>query len=325
MILKSWFDARRRARRFRELYIAERPLDFTKITEFRGDAFPDSGPTCWLDRPNALLEVERRHHAGEITDSQADLCSKWIFDGYCIVPGLIGRDILDRVWQAYEQAIADGIVKIPPDSLGPDDIYPTRHLDTHLVLPIVRELQLHPKVLEITDLLFGRKTMPFQTIMGHKGSSQSPHSDAIHMTTYPYGYLIANWIAFEDIHPDSGPLEFYPRSHKLVPQLLSGELGISPLEFKNGKPVYSQRYEPTIRRYIKSMKLEPEFFMAKAGDVLFWHSNLLHGGARRKNLKLSRKALVCHYFAEGVVTYHDLSGNATRLHRSGMYAPPVPD
>jgi hypothetical protein len=45
----------------------------------------------------------------------------------------------------------------------------------------------------------------------------------------------------------------------------------------------------------------------------------------RKDLRLSRKALVCHYFAEGVVTYHDLSGNPSRLHRNGMYAPPVVD
>jgi ectoine hydroxylase-related dioxygenase (phytanoyl-CoA dioxygenase family) len=140
------------------------------------------------------------------------------------------------------------------------------------------------------------------------------------------GYLIANWIAFEDIHPDSGPLEFYPRSHKLVPPLLSGELVISPLEYKTkGPSVYTERYEPTIRRYIEAMNLEPHFFMAKAGDVLFWHANLLHGGAKRKTLKLSRKALVCHYFAERVVTYHDLSGNPSRLHRNRMYELPVPD
>src|ERR1700678_4288208 len=187
MMLLSWYRALQREQKFRELYIADRPVDFIKITEFRGDAFPESGPACWLDRPNALLEVERRHRAGELTGSQADICANWIFDGYVIMPGLIDQDLLDRVWLAYEQAVADGIVRVAPESLGAEDIYPGRHLDTHLVLPIVREIQLHPKVLEITDLLFGRKTLPFQTIMGHKGSSQSAHSDSIHMTTYPFG------------------------------------------------------------------------------------------------------------------------------------------
>src|SRR5579872_222305 len=181
MNFHSWLGAKRRARKFRDLYIADQVVDFTTVKQFRGDAFPSSGPASWLDRPNALLEVERRHRLGELTGSQAELCTKWIFDGYCIVPGLIERELLDRVWAAYEQAIADGTVTVQPESRGPDDIYPGRNLDTHLVLPIVRELQLHPKVIEITDLLFGRKTMPFQTIMGHKGSSQNPHSDAIHM------------------------------------------------------------------------------------------------------------------------------------------------
>jgi hypothetical protein len=331
MSLPSWMSATQRAQkyraqRFRELYIADQLVDFSKITEFRGDAFPQSGPAPWLDRPNALIEVERLHRSGELTDDEAKICAKWLVDGYLIIPGLIDHDLLDRVWQAYEEAVKDGIVRVPQESLGPDDVHPGRHLDTHLVLPIVRELQLHSKVLEITDLLFGRKTLPFQTIMGHKGSSQGPHSDSIHMTTYPFGYLIANWVAFEDVHPDSGPLIFYPRSHKLVPQLLSGELAISPLEYKTkGPSVYSERYEPIIRRYIEAMKLEPQLFMAKAGDVLFWHANLLHGGAKRNSLQLSRKALVCHYFAEGVVTYHDLSGNPSRLHRSRMYEAPVPD
>lgn len=325
-MLKSLFGTNARERTFRKLYVADQAVDLAKIDEFRGDAFPPSGPASWLDRPNALMEVERRHRAGELTDTQAAICAQWIFEGYCIIPGLIPRDLLDRVWQAYEQAIAEGTVTVAPESFGADDAFPGRNLDTHLRLPIVRELQLHPKVLEITDLLFGRKTMPFQTIMGHKGSSQSPHSDTIHMTTYPLGYLIANWIAFEDIHPDSGPLEYYPRSHRLVPTLLSGDLGIAPREFKKkGGAVYAERYEPVIRRYIEALDLQPKLFMAKAGDVLFWHADLLHGGAARKNLALSRKALVCHYFAEGALTYHDLSGNPTRLHRNGLYSSRVLD
>jgi ectoine hydroxylase-related dioxygenase (phytanoyl-CoA dioxygenase family) len=78
----------------------------------------------------------------------------------------------------------------------------------------VRELQHDPKILEITDLVFGRKTLPFQTIIGHKGSSQHPHSDAIHMTAYPLEYLIANWIAFEDV-PEILPARFIPISMSL--------------------------------------------------------------------------------------------------------------
>jgi hypothetical protein len=318
-------SAAAREQKFRELYFAEIPVDLGSISEFRADAFPDSGPACWLDRRNALLEVERRQKAGEITDAEAEMCAQWIFEGYYIAPGLIEPELLDRVWKGYEQGIADGTIKVAPESRGPEDVLPGRCLDPHIPVPVVRELQQHPSIFKITDLLFGRKTLPFQTIMGHKGSWQAPHSDTIHMTTYPMGYMLANWIAFEDSHPDSGPLEYFPRSHRLVPPLLSAEIGIAPLEFKKNPSVYLSRYEPTIRRYIDAMRLEPKYFTAKAGDVLFWHAHLLHGGAPRKDLSLSRRALVCHYFAQGAFTYHDLSGNPTRLHRDGIYAPPSID
>jgi ectoine hydroxylase-related dioxygenase (phytanoyl-CoA dioxygenase family) len=272
------------------------------------------------------MEVDRRRQRGTISAEQAEFCAKWIFDGYFIASGLISRDELDTVWKAYEGAIADGRIVLNPEPLGPQDSFPGRSLDPHLKVPEIRALQHHPKILSITDLLLGRPTLPFQTIMGHKGSSQLPHSDTIHMTTYPLGYLVANWIAFEDVHEDSGPLEYYPRSHRLIPPLLSRELSIPPLEFKKeGAAAYSAKYEPEVARHIAAARLQPEFFLGQAGDVLFWHANLVHGGAARKNLSLSRKALVCHYFAEGAVTYHDLSGNPSRLHRNGMYSRPVVD
>jgi ectoine hydroxylase-related dioxygenase (phytanoyl-CoA dioxygenase family) len=141
------------------------------------------------------------------------------------------------------------------------------------------------------------------------------------MTTYPLGFLVANWVAFEDVRENSGPLEYYPGSHKL-PYLLSAEVGLAPNDYKrNGAASYSQHYEPAIFSACEKAGLEKKTFLAKKGDVLFWHANLAHGGAARIDRTLSRKALVCHFFAERTVTYHDLSGNASRLHKNGMYAP----
>ena len=190
----------RRARnlaKFRRHYIADQPVDLGTISEYRNDAFPSSGPLPWLDRPNALFEVERRHAAAELTDTQADMCKQWIFEGYYIARNLISADEIAAAWQAYEKAIADGVIAVKPEPLSAQDPHPGRRLDPHLQVHEIWKLLHHPKVLAITDILFGRKTLPFQTIMGHKGSSQRPHSDSIHMTTFPLGYLIANWIAFE--------------------------------------------------------------------------------------------------------------------------------
>jgi ectoine hydroxylase-related dioxygenase (phytanoyl-CoA dioxygenase family) len=160
--------------------------------------------------------------------------------------------------------------------------------------------------------LMGQPVKLLQTIASHKGSQQPPHSDSIHMTTYPLGYLAAAWIAFEDIHPDSGPLEFYPGSHRL-PYVFSHDLQIPVDDVKkHAYATYRARYEPMVRRLIAEHGLRPQYFEARKGDVLIWHANLLHGGSERRDLRLSRKALVAHYFAKGAFVYHDLSASPSR-------------
>lgn len=306
--------------RFRRRYLAPAPVDFAGFGELRNEAFPRVAPSCWLDRPDAAQEIDRRLKKGRLTTVQADACRFWIQNGFLILPGLIEGHMLDATWTAYEDALDQGTFGAPRYANHSTSMR-ERELDPHFKIPEVRALQHHPAVLAWTDLIFDRKTVPFQTIMGHAGSEQSAHSDSIHMTTYPLGYLVATWLAFEDIGADSGPLEYYPGSHRL-PYLLSAEVGIAPNEFKTkGYVVYHQNYEPMIEKACVDAGLKKEVFLAKKGDVLFWHANLVHGGSRRSNTARSRKALVCHYFAEHVVTYHDLSGNASRLHKDGLYAP----
>lgn len=306
--------------RFRRRYRADLAVDLNAIGEMRSEAFPRSEPNCWLDRPDAEDAIERRLAQGRLTGAQADACRFWVANGYLVLPGLIDAATLDETWAAYEAALADGTLGGTGHVHGPTAM-PDRQLDPHLKVPAIRALQHHPAVLAWTDLLFDRKTVPFQTIMGHAGSQQRAHSDSIHMTTYPLGYLVATWLAFEDIAPGSGPLDYFPGSHRL-PYLLSADVGIDEHEFKQkGYEVYRERYEPMIEKACLDAGLKREVFLAKKGDVLFWHANLVHGGTTRTDLSLSRKALVCHYFAEKAVTYHDLSGNRTRLHAQGMYAP----
>jgi len=148
--------------------------------------------------------------------------------------------------------------------------------------------------------------------MSHKGSQQGAHSDSIHMTTYPIGYLSAAWIAFEDIDPDSGPLLFYPGSHRL-PYVFSKDVGITESDFKEqGYTSYAAKYEPYIRRLVEEHRIEPRYFHAKKGDALIWHANLVHGGSMRRNIQLSRKALVCHFFVNGAFVYHDLAATTSK-------------
>jgi len=291
-------------------------MDIAPDQVWRATRLPQSGPQPWLDRPGAEQEVSRRLKYGHITAAQADLCRHWIRDGYVIVPGLIDQATLDEVWFHYEERLAAGAVETDDDDpQGPGDMLRGRALDPHLTVPQLRSLLEDRRLVDVVELLLGAVALPFQTIAGHKASQQALHSDSIHMTTYPLGYLVANWIAFEDISADSGPLRFVPGSHRLD-TLYADEVGIDHRQ--PARDIYGQfnvTYSPLVEAMAEAFPRRSSVFTASAGDVLFWHANLLHGGSMRTNYLQSRRAVVCHYFAKGCVCYHDLTGILANVDR----------
>ena len=295
---------------------ADIPVDIGCIKVFRSENFPESGPSPWLDQPDAAETIARRLDRGELTPKQAEMCRFWAENGYYVARGAVDPDTIDAAWAAYEAAIAQGEITLAPEKAADDDPHPGRYLNPHLKVEELDTLLEHPVLFNFSSMVLGRRAIPFQTIASHKGSQQSEHSDSIHMTTYPLGYLAACWVAMEDIHEDSGPLVYYPGSHRL-PYVFSHDVGISTDDFRDrGYAAYAERYEPAIKHKIAEHGIAPQRFIARKGDVLFWHANLLHGGSPRNDVTRSRKALVHHYFAEGCVCYHDLSATTSAVHGS---------
>jgi hypothetical protein len=291
---------------------AEQPVHVSRLPSLRAEHFPYVGPYPWLDRDDAEDEIDRRLENGAISDTEAERCRYWTKNGYVILPRLFDDATLDAVWLAYERAIAAGKIVLAKEAGGPNDPHPGRYLNPHKKSGAFCRILKHAGLLSAIRLLMEREPRPLQTIASHKGSQQGLHSDSIHMTTYPLGYLTAAWIAFEDIHPDSGPLVFYPGSHRL-PYVFSKDVGISEEDFRNeGYTPYHGKYEPYIRQLVEQSGTEPHYFHAKKGDVLIWHANLAHGGSQRRDLAYTRKALVCHFFVKGAFVYHDLAASRSR-------------
>jgi hypothetical protein len=159
---------------------------------------------------------------------------------------LIPESLLDTAWQAYEQAVQRGVITLAPESAGYGDRLPGRFLNPHKRLRPFCRVAKHLELMHWLQRLLGHPAKLLQTIASHKGSQQAAHSDSIHMTTYPLGYLAAAWIAFEDIPTDSGPLEFYPGSHRL-PYVFSHNLQIS-VEGSLPRPVGSALAAAVFRR-----------------------------------------------------------------------------
>lgn len=291
-----------------ESFFGSERVDISNMDSFRAENFPYAGPHPWLDQPDWEEKLKGKLENGDITEEEAQGCRTWNRDGYLILKGCVDEAMIDRAWSAYEAAIERGEIVLPSDPISPEDPLPGRFIDTHRRIPEICDILRHKTILRWVKVLMDREPAPYQTLSAHKGTQQGAHSDSIHMTTYPIGYLTAAWVALEDIHPDSGPLFYYPGSHRL-PYYFSKDVGIEKGDLlETGHKVYWERYEPFIAKLIEDHDLQPSTFTPNKGDVLIWHANLLHGGSKRKDVARSRRSLVCHYFVKGALNYHDLSG-----------------
>jgi len=282
---------RRNARHYKQLEI-EKPLVGSIAHR---DIGRHSGEVPWLDRADA---AERLAASAQAESFPAEIRSKlegWIEDGYLVLEGHLSRDEVEEVNSDLERQFEQGRIKYHP--LGKRVVNAFEHSEP------VRRAVTDPELTRLLSFILGREVNLFQTIDFFVGSEQAAHSDSFHMTTEPMGYLIAIWVALEDVDPESGPVYYYPGSHKL-PYVMTEDLGEADGDLGGGKEA---RYAERIRSLIADRDLEPIEFTAKAGDVLIWHANLLHGGRGIARDGATRKSLVAHYFGSGVLCYHEVT------------------
>ncbi len=166
-----------------------------------------------------------------------------------------------------------------------------------------------PELMKIIDLLMGKEMELFQSINFLTGSEQRTHSDSVHMSTFPYGNIIAAWIALESTTHQNGPLHYYPGSHKL-PYIVNSDYDNTGSNYFLGDKDYSV-YEDKIASVLDEHHFERKLLFAESGDVLLWHSNLLHGGEPHHDKTLTRKSLVTHYYAQDAICFHEITQRPT--------------
>lgn len=260
--------------------------------------FPKPHPDIpWLDRPNALTALKQHPQFKEWSSHIQEELQRFVKDGYMILKNFFSDENVDRLNEEIDQLLRDKSI---------DFNYTGRKvMESFRVSPMADTFFRNRQLLKLLRFIMGKPVIPFQTINFIRGSEQKAHSDSIHMTTEPEGYLIAAWIALEDIGPDQGPLEYYPGSHRLP--------FISTREYPSGNTAWTigkesnKRYEEKMAQVVAENNLQAETFLAKKGDVLIWHANLIHGGQAITRDGATRKSMVAHYFCEAVICYHEMS------------------
>jgi ectoine hydroxylase len=290
--LLHWRTLRRNKRLYEEQGVGKSVFATISHRDFPSDA--EEGP--WLDRSNG--EGPGSPPAGdELPPELAELIPGWVENGFIVLKQHFDPELIAAVVEDVDRQLAEGTMK--PHFRGQQVVR-----DSYVQSEPVRRVLTDPAVGRLLNYVFGRPARLFQTIDFFAGSQQPLHSDAFHMTTQPPGYLTGGWVALEDVAADAGPVYYLPGSHRL-PYVMSEDLGLASSGLSI--PLKDDVYANHVQELADEAGLEPVDFLARKGDMLIWHHNLLHGGRPVEREGSTRRSLVAHYFADDVICYHEVT------------------
>jgi ectoine hydroxylase len=255
---------------------------------------PQQSP--WLDEPGAKDKILLNEKYGQLPLVVQQQLLQWIDNGFIILKNFLSPEEAEAVNDEINALLQQKKVK-PLDN--------GKIMFAFKQSLLLKKIADDDRITSLFEFIFQQPVIPFQSINFLKGSQQRAHSDSIHMTTYPLGYLSAAWFALEDIDDKNGSLFYYAGSHKL-PYILSPDF-----DHKSGllqlDPDTNSRYEERMAAIIATGNLVKTDFYARKGDVFLWHANLIHGGNAIADISRTRKSMVVHYFAKNVIKYHEIS------------------
>jgi hypothetical protein len=195
------------------------------------------------------------------------------------------------------------------------DAYP--YLYSSVIRDICCSRELHYLLVD----LFGEEMGLQFTLNSFKSTERGWHQDDYFNPGDSMAHYCAVWMAMDDIHPDSGPFEFVPGSHKWpclsgdkVKVLIKPDAHCIVHEWVTAAEYFVNK---AVENYMKEVGSEAVQFHAKKGDILIWHAKMMHRGSIPRNPLLSRPALIAHYPA--VRHFSRYFGKEIRRHGNGGY------
>jgi hypothetical protein len=244
--------------------------------------FPDPATLPPLDRPGV--------DEASLTADQA----AWRRDGVVIKRGFIPDALLDPYIErrAAYRAGAKG------------HLAGWQYGHCYVGLPSLRDVALYPPLMDLLGALIGEEMLFHLALTAWVTTGREWHQDDYLNPDFVNTWYAAAWIALDDIAPDSGPFEYVPGSHRwglmrgarVRAHLTEEELTrVEPAHGMNQWPKYAERFvTPAIEAKIAGCGIPVVPFLGRKGDVLIWHSRLIHRGSPGQPGRL-RKSLITHY------------------------------
>jgi len=231
----------------------------------------------------------------------------WDENGYLLLKNFYSasdidsiNSLIDGLWDHRASLGSQYVIDIFFDSIDERRVYmadaptsarnqPYKLNDLYLSQPLIREMVVGQRLAPILRALLEGFPMVCNSLNFEFGSQQDYHFDTFYMPSPTPNKMVASWIALENSTLENGPLRYYPGSHKIPPYL-----------FSNGSTLAidseMDQFKGYINKEIEQRGLKSETLLADKGDVLIWHSQLLHGGSPIIDKSKTRKSLVTHYF-----------------------------
>ncbi|MBI3295339.1 MAG: phytanoyl-CoA dioxygenase family protein [Deltaproteobacteria bacterium] len=255
----------------------------------------------WID--DEAFDIPTATVARKIPAEQIPLLRSWRKDGLVILRNAAPSFLIDEYRRDLQRVETNprkyraGILhelhkETTSDRLSPEDFNHLffRFMDFHRESSAGKQLALLEPVTHFLGALFDDDVVAMQTLTFKFGSGQAPHQDICVVVSEKPAFLAGCWLALEDVHPDAGPLAYYPGSHKI------------PL-FDFGRGPFIPSGYPHQEEYVTYLKEEaskrsgPLNALLKKGDALIWHAALVHTGLPILDRRRTRYSLVTHYSA----------------------------
>jgi hypothetical protein len=261
----------------------------------------------WTDVGNALDIISGRLDVGLITQEQAAILTKWVTDGYVVLPGAVPSAVLDGAEAELERAYRGEIpgLRFAVHGVGeccewvPDALrQPAKALDIHWFSTAILNLIFTAEILAFLHLIFERRVLASQTLGFWRGSAQNAHQDSAYVNYSLPMQFAASWIALEDVREGAGELYYHVGSHRMPEFLYAREFkgAFEAKRVDSGLDLKADmsRHIELIGAQSSGAGLSTGRFLAKRGDILIWSADLAHGG-RPISLAQTRKSVVTHY------------------------------
>jgi phytanoyl-CoA hydroxylase len=274
----------------------------------------------WFDAPDAHARASELEGSAIVDAALASALRNWIDHGYIVLERAIPHDVteavareVDELWTRVHPTPGLRFEELPSADGRSVGLTHAELLD----MPVhdrarlldakwrIHEYEAFSEAaarlvacctsLSVVHALMGEHFEVFNTITFRRGSQQPLHQDWAVAHVWPRGSLIGVWVALEDVPEDGGPVAYHPGTHRLSP--FAGFDPYPDVSLRTCSEELAREYSDWIETAIAGSVART--FVCRRGDVMIWHSGLIHGGAPIARPGATRRSFVCHLIARG--------------------------